>query len=351
METRDIIDYLQSYDGPALRLMEVCGTHTAAIFKHGIRDLLSPKISLLAGPGCPVCVTPSAYIDRCIDYAKRDNHVLLSFGDMLKVPGSQGSLSDAKGDGAAVELIYSPLVAVDRAANHSQITYVVASVGFETTAPAYSLLLTEAIARGLTNLKLLTALKLALPALAWLCQHEPSIDGFLCPGHVSVITGSSAYQTLADTYGKPCVVAGFEAEHLLAAIYALVRQVETGSATVQNLYQNAVRAGGNPQARAEIDRYFTTGDAVWRGLGSIGGSGLYLRPEYASFDVGSDNLTKDQPLLPACRCAEVITGRLTPTDCPLFDRGCTPLQPHGPCMVSAEGACGIWYRYGRGKQQ
>ncbi len=344
MKIEDIISYLRNYNGPDIKLMEVCGTHTAAIFKSGIRSLISPKIHLISGPGCPVCVTPAAFIDKCIEYAKKDGCVLTTFGDMIKVPGTAESLAIAKGEGAKVELMFSPVDVVDKAAKNQDITYVVAAVGFETTIPTYSVAIEEAENRGVKNIMFITALKTALPALEWICENEGNIDGFICPGHVSVITGSEIYRPLAEKYRKPFVVAGFEGEHLLAVIYDLVRQIEKGSYEVKNLYQNAVKTQGNAKALALIDKYFTAGDATWRGLGNIPDSGMYLRDSYRHYDGGSFGLDKDIELPKSCRCADVIVGRINPIDCPMFGRACTPMKPYGPCMVSAEGACGIWYR-------
>ncbi|MGI6737562.1 MAG: hydrogenase formation protein HypD [Anaerovoracaceae bacterium] len=344
MNAQDLIERLRAYDGPPLKLMEVCGTHTAAIFRNGIRSLISPRIELISGPGCPVCVTPAAYIDRVIAYAEKPDHTVLSFGDMMKVPGSSGSLSEHRGRGASVEIMYSPFEALDKAAAHPEHTYVVAAVGFETTAPAYALLVRQAAARGIENLRLVTALKTMPPALDWLCASQPEIDGFLCPGHVCVIIGSRAFAPLAEKYHKPCAVAGFEAEHILAAIYDLVQQIKNGEARVDNLYRNAVEEEGNRKAQAAMRECYQSGPAMWRGLGIIEGSGLYLSETYRRWDGGSRGLSEDAELPPECACAEVITGRRHPDQCRLFGSGCTPLHPYGPCMVSAEGACGIWYR-------
>ena len=345
MEIREIIDYLKSYDGRELKLMEVCGTHTAAIFKNGIRSLISPKIKLISGPGCPVCVTPTAYIDKCIEYAMMPNHVLLTFGDMMKVPGTNESLSEAKGRGAAnIQLMYSPFEAVEKAQQHPELTYVVAAVGFETTAPAYALMIQETEKKGISNIKLVTALKTAIPALHWICENQEDIDGFICPGHVSVITGSRVYDELASLYRKPFVVTGFEAEHILASLYRIVKQIEKNDGHTENLYRNAVKDDGNPKALAVMEKVFQTGPAMWRGLGIIEDSGLYLKDEYAEFDGGSFELYADMELPAGCGCADVIVGRINPDQCPMFGEKCTPLKPFGPCMVSSEGACGIWYR-------
>lgn len=345
MNVEQIIKELKEYDGPVIKIMEVCGTHTASIFKSGVRSLISPKIRLISGPGCPVCVTPAEYIDRCIGYALKENHVLVTFGDMMKVPGLSGSLSQAKGDGAKVELMYSPMEVVEKAKQNPGTTYVIAGVGFETTVPAYALTIDEAARQGVKNILLLTALKTVMPALKWICENEGGIDGFLCPGHVSVIIGSSAYEELAEQYEKPFVVAGFEPEHILAGIYDIVGQLEHKRSTgVHNLYKNAVKSEGNKKAQEIIGRYFEPGSAMWRGLGMIPDSGLYLRPEFEQYDAGSKGLDKDIELPASCRCGDVIIGRINPNECPMFGKSCNPMNPYGPCMVSSEGACGIWYR-------
>ena len=344
MDIAQVIDDLKSYDGRQLKLMEVCGTHTAAIFKNGIRDLISPKIRLISGPGCPVCVTPTAFIDKCVEYAQTPGCELLTFGDMMKVPGTHGSLSENKSD-ASVSIMYSPLEAIEKAKANPDVTYVIAAVGFETTAPTYALLVKEAARLGIRNIRLVTALKTAIPALRWICENENDIDGFICPGHVSVITGVHVYDGLAAKYNKPFVVSGFEAEHILAAIYRIVKQIEAGEGYVENMYPNAVKENGNLKALQAIDDVFEPGPAVWRGLGAIEDSGLYLKGEYAAYDGGSRGLDEDMELPEGCRCSDVITGRINPEECPMFAGGsCTPMEPFGPCMVSSEGSCGIWYR-------
>lgn len=344
MKIKEVIDYLKSYDGRPLKLMEVCGTHTAAIFRNGIRELISPKIRLISGPGCPVCVTPTAYIDRCVEYAKSPGCRLLTFGDMMKVPGTGGSLSENKAS-ADIEVMYSPFEAIEKAKADPDTTYVVAAVGFETTAPTYALMIREAANRGIKNIKLVTALKTAIPALRWICENQNDIDGFICPGHVSVITGCHIYDDLAEEYEKPFVIAGFEAEHILAAIYRIVKQIESGESMVENMYPNAVRDDGNAKAVEVINEVFVSGPAVWRGLGTIENSGLYIADEYSMYDGGSRGLDADMKLPEGCRCGAVITGKINPEQCPMFSSGmCTPMKPFGPCMVSSEGSCGIWYR-------
>ena len=347
MEAKDIIAYLKNYDGPEVKLMEVCGTHTASIFKSGIRSLISSKIKLISGPGCPVCVTPTAFIDKVVSYAMMDNHVVMSFGDMLKVPGTEGSLSDAKGRGAKVEIMYSPLDAVAKAETNPQITYVIAAVGFETTAPTYALALMQAKKKNIKNIKLVTALKASIPAISWICENEKGVDGYICPGHVSVITGSKVYEELAQKYDKPFVVAGFEPEHVLVTIYEIMKQIESRElepSKARNLYTNAVKFEGNLKAQKLTEDFFEVGPATWRGLGIIQDSGLYLRKEFEEYEGGSRGLDSDMKLPKSCRCGEVIVGRINPNECPMFAKTCFPENPYGPCMVSAEGACGIWFR-------
>lgn len=340
----DIIRYLKSYDGRQIKIMEVCGTHTASIFKNGIRTLISPKIKLISGPGCPVCVTPAAYIDKCIEYAFKPNHILVTFGDMMKVPGTKGNLTQAKAEGAKVELMYSSEEIIEKAKAKKETIYVIAAVGFETTVPTYALLLESAISQGIKNIKILTALKTVIPALDWVCGTDQGIDGFISPGHVSVIIGSDAYNDLAKKYNRPFVIAGFDAEHILTVIYDIVKQIEDNQSYVHNLYKNVVKTEGNIKAKELIDKYFISGPAKWRAVGIIPDSGLYLKEEYQEYDAGSLGLDYDNENTGACRCGEVIIGKINPDECPMFGTGCDPVNPQGPCMVSSEGSCGIWYR-------
>jgi len=342
-------DFLRNYDGPELRIMEVCGTHTVAIFKNGIRSLLSPKLRLVSGPGCPVCVTVPAYVDNCIETCLRPGLELLCFGDLLKIPGTERTLSAAKGAGGRVRMMWSPFDAIALAEQEPETTFVVAAIGFETTAPSFGLLLEEAEARGIRNIKLLTSLKSALAAIDRVCAMGEAIDAFLCPGHVSVVTGSDVYAPLAEKYEKPFVVAGFEGEHLLAAIRAAAEDAAEGRGGVRNLYPEAVSAQGNLRARETIERFFDTGSADWRGLGTVAESGYYLKGAFRAYDAepgGDGTASKGAGPAPAdCRCGDVILGRIDPDECPLFGSSCTPSHPVGPCMISSEGACGYWYHY------
>lgn len=343
-----VVEYLKAYDKD-IKIMEVCGTHTSSIFHSGIRSLISPKIKLISGPGCPVCVTGAGYIDKLCSLALQENYAIITFGDMLKVKGTELSLNGAKALGATVHMVYSPLEAVNLAKQNPNITYIIAAVGFETTAPAYCLLIKRCIDENIKNIKLLTAIKTIMPALEWVCENEKGIDGFICPGHVSVVLGAKVYHKLAEKYNKPFTVAGFEGEHILAAIYDIVNQKENGKGFVHNLYKNVVKDEGNTDAKAIIEQYFKPNNTLWRGLGEIPNSGLYLKDEYLEFDAGSFGLNFDAQMSKACRCADVITGRINPDECKLFGVSCNPESPQGACMVSSEGACGIWYRnYKRG---
>lgn len=342
----EIAEYLRTYQGKKIRLMEVCGSHTAAISRYGIRDILSDKIELISGPGCPVCVTPSAYIDRLIELAKQPDTCVVTFGDMLRVPGSRQSLSEAKGEGAAAVMVYSPMDTLKLAKDNPQVNYVFAAVGFETTAPVYTLLLEEAEREGLTNIRLLTALKTMPQAIRYLMEQGSRVDGFLAPGHVCAVTGSKAFEPLAQEFGIPFAVSGFGDRELLTAIYGLVRMVEQKIAEVRNFYPSVVTEQGNEIAQQKLKKYFMPYDAVWRGMGSIPGSGLLLRREYDRYDAGSAELTTDKKRNPGCCCDKILTGQMTPKECPLFAKVCTPANPQGACMVSYEGSC--CQQYGNG---
>ncbi|MDR3305319.1 MAG: hydrogenase formation protein HypD [Clostridiales Family XIII bacterium] len=349
----NMIEYLRRYDGPPVKIMEVCGTHTAAIFKSGIRSILPKRVRLVSGPGCPVCVTQTGYIDRCIRIAETPGNILACFGDMLKVPGSEKTLSDVKGEGGGVRMIYSPFDLIPWAKNNPSAVFTIAAVGFETTAPAYALLIEEAKDAGIKNIKLLPALKSAVAAIDRICKGGESVDAFICPGHVSVVTGSRVYEPLAAACQKPFVVAGFEDRHILSAVCRAVKDVAalrrgeaSAAGLVSNLYPEAVRPEGNQKARALIEKYFDLQNAIWRGLGMIPGSGYVLKADYAAWrnDSSPTGDIREETLPAGCRCGDVILGRIDPADCPLFGAACTPTKAIGPCMVSSEGACGIHYR-------
>jgi len=338
----EAIDFLKNYDGVGIRVMEVCGTHTSAIFKSGIRSILSPKIRLISGPGCPVCVTMPSYIDRCIALAETPDTVVACFGDMLKVPGTRGNLSDVATASGGIRMVYSPFEVLPLAAANPNTLFIVSAVGFETTAPAFALLIEEAAARNLHNIKIFPALKSALAAIEFICATGEDVDAFLCPGHVSVITGSRAYEPLAKKYGKPFVVAGFEPEHIASGIERAVRDT---APLVSNLYPEAVSESGNEKALSLLKKYYVKAHAKWRGIGTIPNSGFELRGEYSDWMVSSQHYDETSDgLPPGCRCGDVVLGRIDPDACPLFGKECTPGHAVGPCMVSSEGSCGIWFR-------
>lgn len=342
----DLVHLIQAYDGPPVRLMEVCGTHTRAISRFGIPALFPERLSLISGPGCPVCVTPSAYIDRAAELAAQPGRTVLSFGDMLRVPGNRMSLGKAKALGGGVSLMISPFDALRLAVREPDRQFIVTAVGFETTLPSYALLVRQLAERGIQNVKLLTSLKALIPALDWLCRHNPDVQGFIGPGHVSAIIGADAYEPVCARYRLPLTVAGFTYEHLVAAIADLIRQISRGEHRARNLYPSAVTREGNAEAQALIEEVFEKRPAVWRGLGRIEDSGYRLRAEYEAFDAG-DFDDADVPEPAGCLCGSVLAGRARPVDCALFGARCSPENPVGPCMVSSEGACGILHASAR----
>ena len=298
-----VIQKLQSYQGRKIKIMEVCGTHTSSIFKNGIRDLISPQIELISGPGCPVCVTKASYIDELIQYAHAPNTVVLTFGDMMKVKGTRENLTQTVASGGKVEILYSPLMVIERAVTNPETEFIFAAVGFETTLPIYGLLLEEITKRELQNLKLLTATKKMMPALEYICQTATNIDGFLCPGHVSVITGSDCFEKLCKTNQKPFVVAGFEGEHILVAIYEILQQIEQDQPQVTNCYTNAVSAKGNEKAQKMMERFFETKDGYWRGIGWISNSEFVIRKEYQRYCANLDQEIIEEKMPDGCQCA------------------------------------------------
>jgi hydrogenase expression/formation protein HypD len=326
--------------------MEVCGTHTMAISRAGLRPLLAPRVDLVSGPGCPVCVTSQADIGRAVALSEMEGVTLATFGDMMRVPGPLGTLSEAASRGAEIEVVYSPLEALRLAAERKDRKVVFLGVGFETTAPVVAATLLQAKDQGLANFFILSLHKLVPPALrALLDMVDFNIDGFILPGHVSSILGSQAYAFLVEEYGIPCVISGFEAVDILQAIYGLMRMKEEGPA-VSNEYSRAVRPEGNRKALAVMERVFEPADAEWRGLGTIPGSGLRLREELRDHDAGAWGLEVPEAAEEtACRCGDVLCGRIKPPKCPLFARSCHPENPFGPCMVSTEGTCASYYLY------
>ena len=339
--------------GRRIRIMEVCGTHTVAIFRAGLRQVLPEGIELVSGPGCPVCVTADDYIDAAIAYAGMEDVIITTFGDMLKVPGTRSSLAEAQTQGADVRIVYSPLDALAIAADNPAKQVVFLAVGFETTAPTEAAAVLAAQAQSLRNFFLLSAQKLVPPVMrALLHGGETHVDGFLLPGHVSVVTGTEGFDFLARDYSVPGVVGGFQPLEILRAVDLLVRQIAAGEARIENAYESVVRREGNPAARAAVARVYEPAAVRWRGLGTIPASGLSMREEYAQYD-----FARVRPLSVevqgdgrhGCRCGEVLRGAIVPRDCALFGRACVPEHAVGPCMVSVEGTCAAWYKYGGGR--
>jgi len=329
-------------------IMEVCGTHTVAIAKNGIRELLPDQIRLISGPGCPVCVTDSSDIDRFLHLAGLPNVITATFGDMIRVPGTKMSLQVLRGDGADIRVVYSTLDALEIARRNPTKEVIFLGVGFETTAPTVALSLEMAKREGIGNYSVLAIHKLVPPALRLLAEDpDLKVDAFLDPGHACTIIGTIPIEFMATEYGKPGVVTGFEALDILEGILMLLRQRAEGRAEIEIQYTRVVKREGNQEAQASIERVFEPIDATWRGIGVIPGSGLGIREEYAPWDAARKfNLPVfNSPETPGCRCGEVLKGLMYPTQCPLFGRLCTPMNPVGPCMVSSEGSCAAYYRY------
>ncbi len=331
-----------------VRLMEICGTHTMAIFKHGIRSLLPDNIELVSGPGCPVCVTAMEEIDRSVKLARTPGVIVTTFGDMLRVPGTDSSLDAEKAEGADVRMVYSTFDALKIAAENPDRETVFLGIGFETTAPTIAAAIKTAYQNHQFNFSVLSAHKLLPPAMdALLSGGDLGIDGFICPGHVTTIIGTASYENVVTRYHIPCVVVGFEPIDILQGILMLAEQIENRRAEVEIQYKRGVTAEGNTGALRIMDDVFEPCDSPWRGLGIIPGSGLAIRQEYAAHDAGA---RFDLEVPPAkepsgCLCAEILRGAARPVDCGLFRKVCSPRHPVGPCMVSSEGTCAAYFKY------
>ncbi len=333
-----------------IRLMEVCGTHTMAIAKSGIRSALPPSVKLLSGPGCPVCVTPSGQIDAVLSLSETPHLIITTYGDMLRVPGSKrgDNLAFRRAKGADVRIVYSAMDAVGIARENPGKEVLFLGVGFETTAPGTAAAIGAAAEEELTNFSVFSTLKMVEPAIrALAADPDFAVDGFLAPGHVAVILGEEGFSYIPEDLHLPAVIAGFERGELLHALALLIKQVRAGEHRLENAYTSVVRPEGNPAARALMNQYLVSRTDIWRGLGTIENSGLGIRPEYSEYDAERrfDLGAEAAPDPPGCRCGEVICGKCTPGECPLFGRACTPEDPVGPCMVSSEGSCAAAYRY------
>ena len=336
--------FLENYDGPDFRIMEVCGTHTHEIFRQGIRRILSPKISLISGPGCPVCVTPVSFIDEAVFLALEKGCTITTFGDLVRVPGSKMSLAGARAKGAKIKVVYAPFDAVKIAQENPEEQVVFLSVGFETTTPSDVIAVKKAMTAGLKNFSILTANK-TMPG-AYEAMGK-SCDAFLYPGHVHAVTGTQICKDMCEK-GISGVIAGFTGSELLTALAVACKKHAEGKPFFVNCYPRVVKDEGSPAAVAMVDKFMEPCDAEWRGIGTIPMSGMQLRDEYAEFDArkkyGVPDLKPEYKT--ACRCGDVLQGKITPNQCPLFGKACNPDHPVGACMVSDEGACSAFYMYG-----
>ena len=354
MTGTDIKDLASKLKGLSLArevpIMEVCGTHTTEFFRTGVKDLFPPGLRLIDGPGCPVCVTPNSYLDLAMEIAKTHGVVIATFGDMVKVPSSYSSLAMEMAGGMPVEVVYSPLDAVELADKHPDREFMFLSIGFETTAPTEAVALQVARRRNIKNFSILPGNKLTPPAVrAVLDAGVVNIDGFILPGHVSAVIGVDGWRFLASDYGMPCVVAGFEAHDLVRGTLILLDLITAGRTEIINEYTRVVKERGNLRAQEVMLEVFQVAESEWRGLGTIPASGLALRKEYAGFDASVRFPASPPPPKEhaGCRCGDLLRGVIIPPECPLFGTACTPARPVGPCMVSAEGPCSAYFKYGR----
>ena len=336
-----------------INIMEVCGTHTVSIFRNGIKSTLPKKLKLLSGPGCPVCVTDQSYIDIVLQLADRDDCLIATYGDMVRVPGKDGSL-ETKRTKANVKVVLSSEDALQLAKDNPDKIVVFIAVGFETTAPATAVVVKEAAEEKIDNFCVLSGHKLVVPAMrALLSGKNHNIDGFLCPGHVSVIIGYGAFAEIVENFGRPCVVAGFEPLQIIEGLAEICRQLAAGKAELKSVYTAVVTEQGNVSAQKMISQYFEPADGYWRGLGKIEKSTLKLKDKYSQFDAFKRFNITETPSenTSGCRCGEVLCGLIEPPECQLFAETCTTQTPVGPCMVSSEGTCAAWFKYSRERRR
>ncbi len=347
---KPLVEELKQAVTSPLRIMEVCGSHTMAIFRNGLRSILPDGMELVSGPGCPVCVTSAPHMDAFIAMADRPGVRVAIFGDLFRVPGSNGSLANASSRGAKVDIVYSPMDALEIAKQNPDELMVFLGVGFETTTPGIAATIMAAKMQNVSNFAVFSTQKtMPPPLIALLDDPELKIDGLLCPGHVSSIIGAGAYEPLAKKYGLACVVAGFETADLVKSLIMLARQVATGDVKVENAYPRVVNWEGNPRAQKMVYEIFEPADMEWRGLGVIPESGLKIRDAYREFDA-QVRLEIELPEVEeakGCMCGQILKGINTPQHCPLYAKRCTPSNPIGPCMVSSEGTCAAYFKYGQ----
>lgn len=346
---KELSDLIRKESRKPMIVMEVCGSHTMAIHRFGVKSLLPEHIELISGPGCPVCVTSMDYIDKALALAAIPGTIITTFGDLIKVPGSYSSLEKEKAKGADVRMVYSILESLEIAKNNPDRKVVFLAIGFETTTPPTAAGILQAKLDGLTNFSVLSAHKIMPPPMEAIIEEGIQVDAFLAPGHVSVITGTDMYGFIPEKFGKGVVVSGFEPLDVLQSVYMLMKQMEAGTPKVEIQYSRVVKSEGNPKARKAVDTVFEISDANWRGLGVLPGSALAIRKEYAAFDAEKVfKIDIDKPKEPAgCICGQVLKGLKKPSDCKLFGKVCTPENPTGACMVSSEGSCNVYYRYDR----
>ncbi|MBC2582447.1 hydrogenase formation protein HypD [Clostridium sp. DJ247] len=345
---KSLVKSIQNITDKKINIMEVCGTHTMAIFRYGIRDILPSNIKLISGPGCPVCVTPQSYIDTALELTLNKDVIIATFGDMMRVPGKVTSLMKRKSEGADIRIVYSPMDAMLLAKDNPSKEIVFLSVGFETTTPMTAVTAIEARKHNVENLFFLTAHKIVPPAMRALVEDEElNIDGFLLPGHVSAVIGKEPYEFLSSKYKIPGVITGFEPFDILKGIDTLINMINNEEYNIINEYKRIVRDHGNPQALEYLHKVFKVTDSTWRGIGTIPNSGYTFNKEYEEFDaIKHFNIDyKDYDGSPGCRCGDILKGKITPFQCPLFKKACTPENPVGSCMVSSEGTCAAYYRY------
>ena len=336
-----------------INIMEVCGTHTVSIFRSGIRSTLPKELKLLSGPGCPVCVTDQGYIDIVLQLADRDDCIIATYGDMIRVPGKNSSL-ERKQSKANIKVVLSSEDALQLAKDNPDKTVVFIAVGFETTTPATAVVVKEAAQQAVDNFCILSGHKLVTPAMrALLSAKNDKIDAFLCPGHVSVIIGYGAFDEIVEDFHRPCVVAGFGPLQIMEGLGEICRQLESGKPELKSMYDAVVTKEGNIAAQQIVTECFEPVDGYWRGLGKIEKSTLKLKEKYSRFDAFTRFNIKEIPSeeKTGCRCGEVLCGLIEPMECELFGKICTPQEPIGPCMVSSEGACAAWFKYGRERAQ
>ena len=348
--TKPLLEELKKSVTKPLRVMEVCGSHTMAIFRNGLRSILPEGMELVSGPGCPVCVTSASHMDAFIAMAERPDVRVTIFGDLFRVPGTHTSLAQASSRGATVDIVYSPMDALEIAINNPHQLVVFLGVGFETTTPGIAATIMVAKTRNIKNFVVFSTQKtMPAPMEALLSDPNLKIDGLLCPGHVSSIIGTGAWEPMAKKYNLACVVGGFETADLLKSLILLARQIGNNDIKVENVYPRAVAWEGNLRAKKMVEEIFEPVDMDWRGLGRIPASGLKIREKYADFDAEVRlNITLPKAAEPkGCMCGNILKGMNTPRECPLFDTRCTPANPIGPCMVSTEGTCAAYHKYGR----